>query len=293
MLSMVEVVDEYVGLLHDEREPDGLLHPSSIWDCARRAVYTLRGVLPTDPHSARTRRRFRLGTMVHQLVASALATAPEVLQFFAEFEVRGERDAGHGDVLLELEDGRWVVVEIKSVRAAKPAVDARHLGQARHYAVRARTSGVWVDEGTTFIGPLGDRLAGVVLVYVGRESADVTDHFFAYDVGWEKAVEKRITELDAYRVRPDALPPRIDNARSTKSRACFGCPYATRCWTHDGAGIALVTTSGQAESSALSARAPHVPSEGRNSRQPRRSPDPEAPLRREVQVTNVEEAGPS
>jgi hypothetical protein len=288
MLSMVGAVDDYVGLLHEQRPADGKLHPSFVWGCTRRAVYTLRGVEPTDPHSARTRRRFRLGTMVHQLVTDALSLSPDVAQCFVEFEIRGERDAGHGDVLLELEDGTWVVVEIKTVRSPKPAVDARHLGQTCHYAVRARTTGVWVDEGDRFIAPLGDRLAGVVLLYVGRESADVAEFFFPYEEAWEGTLDARLNELDAYAQDSYALPPRLVDARSTRSRACYGCPYATRCWKEDGAGVvpdAPRTTPGQAESGALSARHSDVPSNeaGSNGLTVRR-PDPVGAERQEVRT---------
>lgn len=235
MISMEATVNEFVGLLHDERTPDGMFHPSSMWGCDRRAVYDVRGVPHSNPHSAATRRRFRIGHVLHSFISESLATSPDVVRHYAEFEIGSGIEAGNGDALIELEDGTWVVVEVKSTKEAHPKLDERHARQAAHYAVHARTRGV--RAGDEEIPPLGDRLTGVLLVYVGKDALDVTEYWLPYETAWEQRLDDRLVHLGTYKDDPKSLPPRLTNAKSTKSRACYGCPWVDLCWNRDPANV--------------------------------------------------------
>ena len=231
MLSVVDAVDEYVDLLNEDREGDGLWHPSEIWGCSRRAIYTARRTPQSNPHGGATRRRFRIGHILHRFVSDALATSPDVASYYPEFRIEAATEEGHGDVLVELEDGTFIVVEVKSTKEAHPKLDDRHSRQVAHYAVHARTRGVWTDVGDR-IEPLGDRLIGALVAYIGKDALDVTEYWLPYDVTWEARLAARLEELEQLRAAP-GLPPRQTDGKSRKSRACFGCPWLDTCWGGD------------------------------------------------------------
>jgi hypothetical protein len=60
-----EIVDDYIESVTDDREPDGLYHPSSMVGCTRKAIYDVRGVEPTDPIDTKTKRKFYIGHRIH------------------------------------------------------------------------------------------------------------------------------------------------------------------------------------------------------------------------------------
>jgi hypothetical protein len=237
VISVETAVDDLIGYLDEEREPDGRWHPSSVWRCARRAVYEVRGTTHSNPWSAATRRRFRIGHMLHGFVAEALTQSGEVVSAYPEFEVRHNNEIGHGDVLLELMADEWAVVEVKSSKERHPKLDPGHAAQAQTYAVHARTRGVWTSGGE-HIEPLGDKLTGALVVYVGKQAMDLTEYWLPYDVSWETRLASRIAALEEYRADPGSLPPRLASARSVKSPACYPCPFLDRCWQQDGVGRA-------------------------------------------------------
>ena len=133
-----------------------------------------------------------------------------------QFEVRSDRVAGHGDMRVQRPDGRWIVIEVKSVRTMPTQPDPRHVGQAKSYAVLS-----WAD---------GFDVAGVLLVYVARDDLRITEFWMAFSDTWTSELNGRIAELDGYLTSRDALPPRLPGTRSRRSRACYGCAWMDRCW---------------------------------------------------------------
>jgi hypothetical protein len=123
VISLTESVDEHVDLLHEDRPADGLWHPSSYWGCARRAIYEVRGEAPSDPHDAATKRRFVIGNIIHDFVRAAVMTDPGVVGVDAEFAIEGESEHGHGDLMLELDDDTFLVIEVKSMSKMRKLAD--------------------------------------------------------------------------------------------------------------------------------------------------------------------------
>jgi hypothetical protein len=249
-ISVAALVDEHVAALEEPREPDGKWHPSSYWGaCDRKIIYELRGVERSNPPGPRSKRIFRIGHLLHEFIQGALATAPEIAEFYPEFEITSKlEETGHGDALMVFDDGTAAVLEIKSINSKgffflKDEPKPENAAQGQTYAVHARNDGVWVDDpaaegGKRFIPPLGDRVTGVLVVYFDKDTLHIREFWLPYDTAWEQKVEDRIAHLETYRADPESLPPR----QKTKSKfPCSWkdgqCDFFTRCWSDvDGPG---------------------------------------------------------
>lgn len=249
-ISIADIVDEHVAALEEPREPDGAWHPSSYWGCDRKVIYEVRGTPQTNPPDNVSKRRFRLGHIIHAFVQTALETAPGVVACYSEFSIRSQlNEKGHGDALLELEDGTFIVIEAKSARKTsfKFGMKDDHAKQGSSYAVQARVEGVWVDDpaaegGKRFIEPLGEKLAGVLVVYIEKEDLHIKQYWLPYDRAWEERIRERIAHLEAYKSDPESLPPRLPMTKKggklVKNWMCGGawgsCPFLDKCWKQDG-----------------------------------------------------------
>jgi hypothetical protein len=239
-LSVTAALDDYIESVEEPREPDGKYHPSQFWGCDRQTIYALRGVERSNPPDKISKRRFKIGHTLHELIQEAIGQSPSVIRFYPEFTI-GDPDyntAGHGDGLAFFDDGTVVVVEIKSIRAAAfkfglPKAD--HVKQAGTYAVHARTKGVWVDDdaGKTFIPPLGDRLIGLLMAYFEKEDLKTFEDFVPYDDQWELDLEQKVSDLQPYRDDPESLPPRLPLVKGKKAWNCNYCDWRDRCWKID------------------------------------------------------------
>lgn len=247
-LDITAILDEHVARLEEPREPDGKYHPSSMWGCDRKVIYELRGVEKSNPPDATSSRRFRIGHILHAFLQSAIAETSSVVRVYSEFSTKDDRlnITGHGDVLVELNTGMFVVVEAKSRRASglKFGLDEDHAKQGSTYAVEARTVGVWVtdDEGNDkFLPPLGETLIGVIVYYMEKEDLLTQGHYIPYDESWETRLDERVASLDRYRNDPESLPPRLPMIRGKPDWHCKWktgqCDFYTRCWTQDGSAI--------------------------------------------------------
>ena len=85
-----------------------------MFGCERKAIYQVRGVPEDGPISARLRRIFFLGTNFHQITQTAVtaALAREGRSIRAAYHEVGIKVPllnidGHGDSLVQLEDGTW------------------------------------------------------------------------------------------------------------------------------------------------------------------------------------------
>ena len=183
--------------------------------------------------------------MIHELTQAALSFSPDLGAFYAEFEadIPDLNITGHGDGLgfLVTPKDEVVVFEVKSAKASsfKYGKKDGHVQQASIYTIAARNHIVRVtDKGTgetSLIGPLGDRLIGIQLVYVEKESADMKEYFIPYDPVWETELEERVAEADLYRNDPESLPPRLPMVRGKLPWQCNPkwCEWYDRCMKVD------------------------------------------------------------
>lgn len=236
LFQISDLFDRYIEDNNTDRPFDGKWHPSSLWGCARAAVLGIRGADKTRGPDAATLRRFWLGHTIHEAVQEAIGAHAKV--FYPEFVVDWEDQniVGAGDGLVQLDDGSWVVIEIKSIAPGglkkAPLVD--HIRQASVYAVAAHDIGVFSPTGEP-IPPLGESLRGIIMFYVAKEGgtkhpdAGKTAQFFVeYDKTWRKKIEDRIKYLNFYREHADNLPACMSKDPGEGWRANW-CEYYPAC----------------------------------------------------------------
>jgi len=249
--SVEEIIDRHVERLHEDREPDGYWHPSSLSNCLRQAVYELRGTEITNPRDARSRRILRVGHMFHQFVQDAIASDPAVVEFYPEIKLHSERlrVIGSSDGLQSLarivEDGYevWEVVEFKTINSLsfryKDLPKPAHKIQAATYMKLLREDGGTVlGESPKVIPPLGDKLTRARLVYLSKDDLKLEEHVVLWTPAKDEEILSRIAVLEEHRVAgtlPRRLPMVSDKKTGQEKRdyLCGYCQYEDRCWKGD------------------------------------------------------------
>lgn len=241
MIKIERLVDEYIESVTDEREPDGMYHPSAMFLCNRQVIYSVRSVPKTEDVDLVSKRRFYIGHTLHEVVQRAIE-ASDVDEFYPEFKVNlpDYNIVGAGDVLVRIGDDWWVI-EVKSTKkiAVKFGLPKEeHKRQVGIYSWAAKHHGVEVmDEVINEwipIPPLGDALKGVIIVYLEKEELRIWEYHIEYDPQWDIDIEDKLHELEAYREDPDSLPPRLPlKADGKKPWPCAYCPWKTKCWNAD------------------------------------------------------------
>lgn len=255
-----EALDGYVEALEEERLPDGHWHPSSLFGCARRAVYDFIGA-EKAPLTKKSKRIFRMGHIIHELIQTALQRSPKIVRFYPEVSVSDPElnTKGHADGLALLDDGTWVVCEFKSIsgfgfKALKGPKDD-HLKQAKTYVRSLRKFGghvrvtpEWLEanysddleldtdaEGMMVVIPPLGALTKIGFAYLSKDSLDILEYeevFTDADDAWLVEYLERLS----LHVFEGTLPRRLVNitptGRVSKTRAweCNWCPFAERCW---------------------------------------------------------------
>lgn len=238
--SVAEAVDAYIESVTEDREPDGKWHPSSMFGCARQAVYQMRGTEPTEETDKKSKRRFYIGHRLHEAVQRALESAVGVVEYYPEFRIHAGNIVGAGDALVKLTDGRWIIIEVKSIKKwgiklglPKP----HHVSQAKVYAWAVKHYGFFVGEDDPYFFEPKD-VAGILMVYVEKEELDIVEKFIPWSDEWNGEIAERLIELDMYREEPEALPPRLPYTKEGKRHwMCGYCPYATKCYKVDPAEV--------------------------------------------------------
>lgn len=250
--NITAALDDYIESVTEDRLPDGRYHPSSMFLCDRKVMYEIRGTPVTNPVDAKSKRRFYIGHRLHEAVQRAVELTEDVTAFWPEFELdyEGENIKGAGDGLVFMadpggdpSDEEVYILEIKSTKkiAVKFGLPKEeHKKQARTYAWAVKHKGVWVKDPyagittPTFLGPLGDKVKGVIMVYLDKEELETYEYFLEYEDSWDDDIAEKLNELDVYREDPLSLPPRLPlTTRGTKQWPCNYCPWKDKCWKVD------------------------------------------------------------
>lgn len=246
--KVANALDLYIESLRDDREMDGKYHPSSMFQCTRKVVYNVRGVPASEPLDLKSQRRFYIGHRLHEVVQAAIDVTPGVEAFYPEFEadVPALNIAGHGDGLILLSNGNWLLLELKSIRKTgfRYGLREENLKQAKAYAAAVRIYGVKALSPSTGLmeqlPPLGDKLVGILVVYVEKEDLDIREHFIEWEDSFHDFVVDRVNELNMYIEAEGSLPPRIPKDKNgNKNWQCRFCPYQRKCWNEDPAEIPI------------------------------------------------------
>lgn len=245
--SVAASLDRYVESLHEEREPDGYWHPSSISGCLRQALYAFRGTDITNPRDPRSKRILRIGHVVHEFVQAALLDDPEIETFYSEVKLThpGYRITGSTDgLILQKKAGKWVLLEIKSIGqmalryGKKELPQPEHVVQVTSYMAALREyGGSAVDRlgQMTVLPPMPD-LEDAIIVYVPKDDWEVLEFSYKWTQAKEIELLKRLSTLEMHLdegTLPDRLPDEIKKGVPTRAWLCNYCSYADKCWKED------------------------------------------------------------
>lgn len=235
-------LDRYIESVSVDLPPDGKYHPSSMFGCARQVIYKLRATEATETMDVQALRRFYIGHRLHDAVQEALAVAPGIAAFYPEFEADYPEYniGGHGDGLILLDDGTWILLEIKSIRksAFKFGLKEDNVDQAKTYCWVVREFGAMARSLVTGlmepIPPLGDKLKYILIVYLEKEDLAVREYLIPWDQSMADDILARVEYLDRYRADPQSLPPRLPlDKKGKKNWRCGYCPMFRKCWNVD------------------------------------------------------------
>lgn len=200
-------VDLYIGQQNEEREPDGMWHPSSLSSpCVRRSVLEKQGHPFSAPPDAETKRIFMMGKIIHRLVQDAVAQDPNITLVIPEIEVLDEENevTGQADILIFRKDRmEYELIEIKSIKQMGVRYGipkAEHIIQAGTYAYTLREFGGKTEDGIV-IPPLGRALRTLRFVYVEKETMVIHEKVVDAEDAAVKA-QKRLQQLQRVEYEP-------------------------------------------------------------------------------------------
>lgn len=245
--SIAGALDRHVAALNEERQADGMWHPSSLFGCDRRAVYGREGVDRSNPPGARSLRVFRLGHIIHELVQTAVEGEPEIVAFYAEVKVVDEERGikGHADGLVFLTDGTAVVIELKSIgfnalKFAKQLPKEDHEKQATLYVDILRRIGgeAKLADGTKiYLDPI-PALNRILFAYVAKDDMGVIEFLVEVTEKMTADVDATVGRVSRY-YREGVLPPRLPRSSGKKAWMCGYCDWGDHCWDVDPEGEEL------------------------------------------------------
>ena len=229
----------YIESVTDEREPDGMIHPSSASMCARRVVYAARSDGAAEELDTKTKRKFYIGHRLHEIVQRSLEGDLTIDEYYPEagFHDLELNVTGHADAVFRIGD-KWYILEIKSISKGSMRYGGmpkeHHQVQAQMYALCAERSGFDYESGsgTSDHGPV--KISGIKYVYLEKENMDV----YEYDERFTKAQRERVLQyvkdIQTYIADGSALPVRLPLTKTgRKPWPCNYCPFAEQCWKVD------------------------------------------------------------
>lgn len=225
-----ELIDALFREKHEEREPDGRLHPSSLSDCERAGIYSSRGEPRSNETDIRSIRIMARGTQMHEEIQQRLVQQhPGTL---LEVDVDHGAVKGSADALVPVGDGRhydevgnpedvlqplYELQEFKSIspmgkRYLKGSPKEGHMKQARVYHWALGHQGYLLED-------------HIRITYFDRDDWSVTE----FEVPcWTQAEaetwEMQLASLEAH-LMDGTLPPKMPD----DFWLCRYCDYRTTC----------------------------------------------------------------
>lgn len=190
--------------------------------CSRDLAYKLAGLPPTDPPSVADAWRMGIGSMVHEALDEYLPAAFPGARFEVQVDLRPSVDASaHADAVIELEDGRTVLMELKSVNGfgyKMMATGKAPEGPKRAHITQGALAAKALDVDELVIGYLSLECVSVNeakkrgLDDFGRFAAEWTftrDEYRAIAEAEEKRFEAILKAFDDAGGDPNAVPMRV------------------------------------------------------------------------------------
>jgi hypothetical protein len=233
---VTDAFDRYVEGKEEERVPDGFWHPSSISSrCARKSIYTIRGVPKTDVRSKQSSRTLYLGKVIHVELQSAVSLSPFVKHAYHETAIFDDNDGitvptvGSGDSITIQPDEDAEVEEYKSkssnMMRSKTQIEAlpdpEHVIQVKTYMRAVRRRGFQDEDGVQH-----DAIPNLTMgriIYYGKDTSQIVECLIQYNPEIDDQIlDARLAYLEAYREDGQALPPRLPLVvKHPKGKAAF------------------------------------------------------------------------
>lgn len=238
-------ITAYIDSVTEDREPDGMIHPSAASLCARKTVYAARSDGIKEEFDTKTKRKFYIGHRLHEIVQRAIETDMTLEHYFAEvgLEDKTLNVNGHADAIF-MHDGKWYMLEIKSINKGSLRYGGmpkeHHQVQAEMYALIAERTGFWrwrsdeeVGDGVEHHhGPV--KIHGIKYVYLEKDSLEVYEYDIKFTNEKREKIEKYLTDIQAYVDDGVALPRRLPLLASGKKPwPCNYCPFTEQCYKVD------------------------------------------------------------
>jgi hypothetical protein len=201
-----ESIDILVDINNDERELDGMFHPSSAsGPCIRRAILEKWKTTPTNVPEKGALRVMQMGTIMHEWVQDAVWRHPEVETFYPEVALEDPNYnlKGAADGLVILKDQSKELLEIKTIKSTAmkyglPKVE--HQMQARLYALMLLQQGGESSNGLLVLPTKVDRIR---YIYIGKDN-------FRLDESIEVLEDRTFIETRRYMTMMNELADKED-----------------------------------------------------------------------------------
>lgn len=231
----------YIESVTDEREPDGMIHPSSASLCARRVVYSARSEGTSEELDTKTKRKFYIGHRLHEIVQRAIESDLTLQEYYPEAKFHDEElnMTGHADAVIKI-DNKWWVIEVKSISKGSLRYGGmpkeHHQIQAEMYALMVERTGF---EFETIVDGLAAthepvKVHGIKYVYLEKENLEVYEYDERFTQKKRDRVETYVRDLQAYIKDGEALPRRLPLTKAgRKPWPCNYCPFVEQCYKVD------------------------------------------------------------
>ncbi len=214
MIDFNQMIDNY---LYREFVPKkfGKYYPSEIGQCLRKLWYSYKYPLSVEPNLIKI---FEVGNILHDFVVKVLKSERnphvELLKYefpvqitMDDFVVKGRID----DLVLVKEDGKQLLVEVKSCRNADSITEPmdHHMTQLQFYM-----SATGVKDG--------------LLLYVDKNTLQTSAFDVPFDENFNSEILERFKILHAFLVK-NVLPAAEAKLNKRMNWMCRFCEYRSKC----------------------------------------------------------------
>lgn len=181
---------------------------------------------------------------MHEFAQEAIEKDPGVRTFYPEVTIWNPdlNIYGHADGLLQLLDGTWIVIELKTINSMafryKDLPKPEHVRQVTSYIETIREFGCLykLRDGTIGnVAPLGDKLRAGRIIYISKDDLRIEECHVIYTAAKREELIKSVALLELHRINdtyPDRLPlvPNKKKTELERDWQCRYCAWQDECW---------------------------------------------------------------
>ena len=245
-LDIQAIYNDYLNEISDQKRAEldkikpkdmSYYRPSSAGMCSRKIYYeTILRIEPTNTIDKRVRRLFRLGDLIHQDIQDAFHKIEKSDSYFSIYNIyinniytekeiilKKIRVRGFLDLVVELEDGRVYLYDIKSIGSFQYKKNFSRMKERRepsiHQELQLATYGLWVEKEY-------GRLDGMYILYYNKDNSmlrykEVSKERLLTALGFWERINKEHSK--------SSLPTLQDDVSPVATWECSYCNFKDRC----------------------------------------------------------------